>query len=230
MSLPGPTLCVDVGGSGVKYLRLDERGAPKDKARRLPLPRPASPEAVVETIVKAADAAGDFERVSVGFPGVVVADVVKRAGFGKGWVDFPLGRELQVRLERMVKVANDTDLRGLGLVEGEGVELVLTLGTGMGSALFVDGRLVPNFQLGPHPFNKKRTYEEYVGRAALDGLGAKRWSKRVQRVIDQIRPMLSPHIIYLGGGNTKRLKGSLGDDVRVATDPAGLGGGFKLWA
>jgi len=230
MSLPGPTLCIDVGGSGVKHLLLDERGAPMAKAKRVPLPNPAEPEAVIETIVEVASTVEHFERVSVGFPGVVVDDIVRRSSsFGKGWKDVPLGRELQVRLERMVKVANDTDVRGLGIVEGAGVEIVITLGSGMGSALFADGRLVPNFQLGLHPFTKKHTYQEYVGRNALDAVGVKRWSKRVLRVLDQVRQILNPRTIYLGGGNAKRLKIPDVDDVQIVKDPAGLVGGFRLW-
>lgn len=231
MSSSRTTLVVDIGGSGVKALLLDPQGSPVSDRHREPTPRPARPGPVVDLIVDLAARTGGFDRVSVGFPGVVTDHVVKTAvNLHSDWVDFPLGRELEVRLERRVRVANDADVQGLGVVQGRGVELVLTLGTGMGSALFVDGRLVPNLELAHHPFRKKRTYEEYVGRAALDGVGAKRWAKRVVRVLETLHPIFNPRRIYVGGGNAKKLDpGKLPRDVEVVPNVAGLLGGYKLW-
>ncbi len=230
MSLPGPTLCLDIGGSGIKSLLLNGRGEPKQDQQRVALPRPSTPHSVTEAIVAVTAGYKHYERVSVGMPGVVVDEVIVSCpSLGSQWKDIPLGRELKVKLECLVKVANDADVRGLGVVEGQGVELVLTLGTGMGSSLFVDGRLVPNFQLGHHPFRKKSTYEEYVGQIALKGVGVKRWSKRVLRVLDQIRPVLNPRVIYLGGMNAKRLKTDLPKYVKIVPELSGLLGGFRLW-
>lgn len=230
MSLPGPTLCLDIGGSGIKSLLLNGRGEPKSDQQRLTLPKPSTPQNVTEAIVTVAAGYKHYERVSVGMPGVIVDDVVVGCpSLGRDWTNIPLGRELNVKLERLVKVANDADVRGLGVVEGHGVELVLTLGTGMGSSLFVDGRLVPNFHLGHHPFRKKGTYEEYVGRTALKAVGVKRWSKRVLRVLDQIQPVLNPRVIYLGGMHAKRLKTDLPKFVKIVPELSGLLGGFHLW-
>lgn len=231
MALPGTTLSVDIGGSGIKTLLLDQRGSPISERRREPTPRPARPKPVLELISKLAGEVDYFDRIAVGFPGVVIDNVVKTAvNLHPEWIDFPLGRELEVRLERMVKVANDADLQGLAAVEGKGVEVVLTLGTGMGSALFHEGVLVPNLELAHHPFRKKLTYEEYVGRAALDAIGVKRWSKRVVRVVETIQPIWNPRRIYLGGGNAKKLKpNQLPRYVEVVPNLAGLLGGFKLW-
>lgn len=228
--LPGPTLAVDVGGSGIKTLVLDGNGQPAGDRHREVTPRPANPEQVVDCIIELAERREAYERVSVGFPGVVIRDVVKTApNLGEGWSDYPLGRELSVRLDRIVRVANDADVQGLGAIEGEGVELVLTLGTGMGSALFVDGRLVPNLELAHHPFRKKQTYEDYVGRPALKAHGVKRWSRRVARVVDQLDQLFSPQLIYLGGGNAKKLNVSLPDHVKKIPNIAGLLGGVRLW-
>ena len=231
MPLPGTTLSVDIGGSGIKTLLLDARGSPVGERRREPTPRPARPEPVVDLIADLASQGDYFDRIAVGFPGVVIDNVIKTAvNLHPEWIDFPLGRTLEVRLERMVKVANDADVQGLAAVEGKGVEMVLTLGTGMGSALFFDGQLVPNLELGHHPFRKKQSYEDYVGRAALDSVGAKRWSKRVVRVLETIYPIWNPRKIYIGGGNAKKLKQSqLPRYVEVVPNLAGLLGGYKLW-
>ena len=228
--LPGPTLAVDVGGSGIKTLLLDENGQPWGERHREVTPRPAIPELVVDCIIGLAERREDYERVSVGFPGIVVRDVVKTApNLGEEWSDYPLGRELSVRLDRIVRVANDADVQGLGAIEGVGVELVLTLGSGLGSALFVDGRLVPNLELAHHPFRKKQTYQDYVGRPALKALGVKRWSRRVARVIEQLDSLFSPRLVYLGGGNAKKIQITLPPHVQRIPNIAGLLGGVRLW-
>ncbi len=228
--LSGLTLAVDVGGSGIKTLLLQGRGEPEGERERLATPRPATPDAVLQCIVKLANQRKSYERISVGFPGVVVDHVVHTAPNLDGkWAGFPLGSELSARLDRPVRVANDADVQGLGAIEGKGVELVLTLGTGMGSALFIDGRLVPNLELGHHPLTKSRTYEDYVGRAGLKKVGTKRWSKRVLKVLEQVQPLFNPRVIYLGGGNAKKLKVNLPKNVQVVPNTAGLLGGLRLW-
>ena len=197
--LTGGTLAVDIGGTGVKMLVLDNRGDPLSERARRDTPRPASPAAIVETIVEMAQKQPPFERISVGFPGVVHDGIVATAPNLDGdWAGFALADRLQEQLRRPVRAANDADVQGLGVIEGRGVELVLTLGTGLGSALFVDGTLVPNFELAHHPFRKEITYEQYIGKRALSKVGKKKWSKRVLHVIDQIRPVWNCRTIYLG--------------------------------
>src|SRR5262249_50735609 len=129
-----------------------------------------------------------------------------------------------------VRVINDADLQGFGVVEGRGVELVLTLGTGLGSALFVDGHLVPNLELGHHPLKKGKTYEERVCDAELKRLGKKEWSRRVLEALEQIDPIFNPRTIYLGGGNAEHVKLKLPSHVKKFANVDGMTGGFKLWA
>jgi len=115
------------------------------------------------------------------------------------------------------------------VVTGTGVEMVLTLGTGLGCALFVNGRYVPNLELAHHPLRKGRTYEEHVGNEAYEKVGKKKWNKRVRQVLAQVQPIFNPDLIYLGGGNAKHLKGDLPRNVKVTENVAGLLGGIALW-
>jgi polyphosphate glucokinase len=128
-----------------------------------------------------------------------------------------------------VRVLNDAGVQGYGVIEGRGVEMILTLGTGLGCALYSDGHYVPNLELAHHPFGNGKTYEEYVGAKALEKVGKKKWNRRVQRVIDQVLPIFNPRMLYLGGGNAKKLKLELPPNVQITQNVAGLLGGIALW-
>ena len=107
--------------------------------------------------------------------------------------------------------------------------MVLTLGTGMGSSVFSNGHLVPNLELGHHPFIGGHTYEELVGKAALTADGYRKWSLHVAMAIEQILHTWNPHVLYLGGGNAKKLKIDLPENVRIVPNVAGILGGIRLW-
>jgi polyphosphate glucokinase len=128
-------------------------------------------------------------------------------------------------------VANDADIQGLAVIEGRGLEMLITLGTGLGSAMYVDGRLVPNLELGHHPFRRGKTYEDLVSNAERKRIGKRRWNRRVRRVIAQIAPIFNYRRLYIGGGNARHLIGDdLPENVSVIDNVAGLLGGVKLWA
>lgn len=224
------TLSIDVGGSGIKLLILDPEGRPVTDRRREPTPAPATPDAVLACIRTLIEGAGEYDRVSVGFPGVISDGVVLTAVNleDEAWRGFELEGAVASASGRPTRVVNDADLQGYGVIEGRGVELVLTLGTGMGSALFTHGRLVPNLELGHHPFEKEQTYEERVGEAELDRIGKKRWRRRVARALDHLRPVFNPDRIHVGGGNAKHLR-DLPEEVRVFDNVEGLTGGVHLW-
>jgi polyphosphate glucokinase len=227
----GPrTLAIDIGGTGLKALVLDARGEKLTERVRVETPKPATPDAVVAALVALVNPLAPFDRVSVGFPGVVVGGTTLTApNLDKRWQRFELRSSLERRLKRPTRVLNDAGVQGFGVIEGRGVEMVLTLGTGMGCALYVDGRYVPNLELAHHPFDGKRTYEELVGGAALDKVGKKKWNKRVAAVLAQVMPIWNPRRIYLGGGNAKHLRLDLPPHVRVTDNVAGLLGGIRLW-
>lgn len=225
--------CIDIGGTGIKGLTASEEGEATCERIRLPTPRPATPEAVLALISTIADSArrsGAFNRVSAGFPGVVIGGVVHTApNLGTDWAGFPLATALQEVTGAPARVANDAGVQGLAVIEGEGTELVLTLGTGMGFALYVDGLYVPNIEMAHHVFHGKKTYEERVGHQALQKVGRRRWNKRVRAVIEHLEPVFNYRQLYLGGGNSKLINFPLPRNARIVENLAGLLGGVRLW-
>jgi polyphosphate glucokinase len=209
---------------------LDSLGSPLTARARVLTPRPATPKAVLSALLSLIEPLGGFDRVSVGFPGVVIDGVIRTApNLHPSWRGFELANHLAEKTRRPARVLNDAGVQGFGVVEGRGLEMLVTLGTGMGCALFIDGRYIPNLELAHHPFRHGKTYEEYVGGRALEKVGKKAWSKRVGRVVAQIQPVWNPRQIYLGGGNAKHIKGKLPPHVKITSNLAGLVGGVALW-
>jgi polyphosphate glucokinase len=228
--LTGGTLSLDVGGSGIKGMVLDPGGTPLNDRVRIETPRPANPQAVLQTIAAVARRQPAFERVSIGFPGVVQFGIVMTAPNLDGdWNGIPLAAEVERITGKPCRAANDADVQGYGAIEGKGVEMVLTLGTGMGAAVFSNGHLVPNLELGHHPLADGKTYEQLVCQAARDEIGNTRWNRRVAQVIAQVLPIWNPRRLYLGGGNAKRLTIPLPENVRIVPNIAGILGGIRLW-
>lgn len=227
----GPlTLSIDVGGSGVKMMILNPAGEPATERLRRKTPDHPTPDVVLDEIVAMAEKIGQFDRVSVGFPGVVENGVTRTAvNLHNDWAGFDLRGVLAQRLGKEVRVANDADVQGLGVIEGTGVELVLTLGTGIGSALFTDGKLVPNLELGHHPFERGKTYEQRMGDEELRKKGKDAWNQRLQRAIVILDRVFNYRVLYLGGGNARKVSITLPPNVRTVSNIAGILGGIRLW-
>jgi polyphosphate glucokinase len=224
------TLAIDIGGTGLKALILAADGSLLCERVRVETPRPATPTAVLDALFKLIEPIGEYDRVSCGFPGVVVDGVTKTApNLHVEWANYELAKALSDHTHKPARVLNDAGVQGFGVIEGKGLEMVLTLGTGLGCALFIDGRYVPNLELAHHPFGNGKTYEEYVGAKALKRVGKKKWNKRVHKVINQVLPIWNPTKLYLGGGNTKHLKIELPHNVTKTENIAGLLGGIALW-
>ena len=225
------TLVIDIGGTGTKMLVVDADARPLSPRDREKTPRPATPSALLALLTTMTRRQPAFDRVSVGFPGVVRRGVVFSAPNldDAAWRGTDLAGAIETLTERPTQAANDAELQGFGVIAGEGVELVLTLGTGMGAALYTDGRLVPNLELGHHPFEKGGTYEERLGEPALRRAGKAKWSRRVHRAIALLSRIFNYDRLYLGGGNTKKLRGELPVDVTRFTNEEGLSGGVRLW-
>jgi polyphosphate glucokinase len=172
-----------------------------------------------------------FDRISAGFPGVVLHGVTINAPnlSNELWAGFELEAQLRELTNKPVRVINDADLQGYGVIEGRGLEMVLTLGTGMGAALFTNGHLVPNLELGHHPFKKNKTYEERICDAELKRIGKARWSRRVMTVIEQLDPIFNYDLLHIGGGNARHIRGKLPKNVRLFDNVDGMKGGIRLW-
>ena len=229
-SLPN-TLSIDIGGTGVKLIVLDSKGTEMCDRQRQETPHPATPESILKVIEELTSKVPEFDRVAVGFPGVVRNGIIETAAnLDTEWSGINLAVQLEQRLNKPTSVANDADVQGYGCVSGKGVEMVLTLGTGMGSALFADGCLVPNLELAHHLFTKSKTYEDYVGRAALEAIGKEKWIKRIRKVILTTKYIWNWDLLHLGGGNSKLLKDTeISNDVILHSNKAGVLGGYFLW-
>ncbi|MBI1352991.1 MAG: ROK family protein [Acidobacteria bacterium] len=224
------TLAIDIGGSGLKCLVLNPAGEAITERLRRQTPSVPTPSAVMAELLAMAAEQGEFDRISVGFPGVVKEGEVRTAvNLHPDWVGFHLQNALSEALDKPTRVANDADVQGLGAIEGRGVELVLTLGTGIGSALFMDGHLVPNLELGHHPFQKDKTYEERLGDEALEKKGREGWNRRLRDAIQLLDYIFNYRMLYLGGGNAKKIDFELPANVRKVANIQGLLGGIALW-
>ncbi len=223
------TLCVDIGGTGIKAVLLDERGRPLTDRARVPTPKGATPHQVIAIIRKLAAGEGGFDRVSVGFPGVTKNGVIYTApNLGKGWNNFALEQKLLRVLKRPVRIANDADVQGLGSIAGHGIELVITLGTGVGSVVFVDGTRI-HLELGHHPFHKGKTYEDELGHQMLLKKGKKWWNKRLREAIEDLKITFNYDQLYIGGGDSKFIRFEPPENVKIVSNVEGLLGGIKLW-
>jgi polyphosphate glucokinase len=150
------------------------------------------------------------------------------ANLHRDWIGFDLETTLSKHLQKPVRVINDADMQGFGAVAGKGVELVITLGTGFGSALFVDGKLVPNMEMGHHQFRKGETYEEQLGRATLEEIGDKKWNRRLKKAIISLQDLFNYDYLYIGGGEAVRVNLLLPLNVKLIPNITGLLGGIAL--
>ncbi|HEY0759799.1 MAG TPA: ROK family protein [Acidisarcina sp.] len=224
------TLAIDIGGSGMKMMILDRTGRPLSERLRVPTPMPATAKRMLAELETMGSQMPEFDRVSVGFPGVIKSGkTMTAANLHQSWVDFPLQETLSKMWDRPVRVCNDAAVQGYGAIEGNGVELVLTLGTGMGSALYTEGHLSPGLELGHHPWRKGRTYEDYLGRKGLEKHGAKRWNELLLLAIEQTLRTFNWDSLYIGGGNARQITAKLPPKTRVISNEEGLLGGVALW-
>jgi polyphosphate glucokinase len=225
------TLAIDIGGSHLKASILDATGALLAEPVRTDTPVGRPPEEIVEALVTLVEPLAPFDRASIGFPGVVrQGRVLTAPNLGHdGWAGFDLARAMRDRLGCEVRVLNDADMQGLAVIAGKGVEVVVTLGTGFGTAIFVDGRLGCHLELAHHPFRKGETYDEQLGNAARKRVGNKKWNKRVRRAIRNLRTLTSFDHLYLGGGNARKVMLELPPDITIVPNTAGIAGGIALW-
>lgn len=228
----GPqTLGIDIGGTGLKAAVLDPDGRMVDKRARVRTPSPSTPAAVLEALTGLVEPLPPFDRISIGFPGVVRRGTVLTApNLGTGaWRGFALQDEVSKLFGKPARLENDAEVAGLGVIDGKGLEVVITLGTGFGSAIFSDGRMTPHLELAHHPVHKSETYDEYVGDAAMKAVGRKKWNRRMLKVIAVLRTLLNYDTLHIGGGNAENITFKLPKNVVLASNDRGITGGIRLW-
>jgi polyphosphate glucokinase len=211
-------LAIDIGGSHVKArvfgrreLRQFESG-PDLTARQM------------VAKVRALTEDWTYEAVSIGYPGIVLHGKVMAEphNLGRGWVGF----DFRKAFGRPTQVLNDAAMQAVGSYEG-GRMLFLGLGTGLGSAMIVDGVVAP-MELAHLPYKKGRTFEDYVGAAGLKRLGGKKWRRTVSDVVAQLSTLLEADYVVLGGGNARKLK-RLPKNARLGSNEFAFLGGFRVW-
>jgi polyphosphate glucokinase len=241
----GPiTLAIDIGGTGLKACALDKKGQMLTERLRVLTPYPLPPSRLVEELHQLAAPITGFDRVSVGFPGMVrtgrilsAPHLVLRKGPGssrdprlvKEWAHFDLASALADAFGKPTRVVNDADLQALDAASGVGLEVVVTLGTGFGTGVVMDGRLAPHLEIAQHRFRKGETYDEQLGDAARKQVGDTRWNHRVQEAIAALETLMMFDHLYLGGGNARHLTGRFASNVTIIDQNAGLLGGIRLW-
>jgi len=224
-------LSIDIGGSHIKATILNDSGALQMEYDKIATPIPANPENVVSTIKKLVKSFPAYDMISVGFPGYVKNGVIKTApNLGTNfWKDFDLSKKLSTELGKPTRVVNDADMQGLGIVSGKGLEMVITLGTGFGTALLVDGQLMPHLELAHHPFAKGKTYDDYVGERGLEKEGLEKWNRRMKKVFKVLKTVINYDTLYIGGGNSDKLNFKLDKNMKIVTNQDGIKGGSRLW-
>lgn len=225
------TLAIDVGGTGLKASVLDARGKMLVKRVWVATPHPCPPKMMVKALVELVKPLPGFDRVAVGFPGYVRHDqIITAPEFGNDlWQGFDLAAALQEQFGKPVRLLNDADMQGFAAIKGRGLELVITLGTGVGTGLFREGELMPHLELAHHPVHRGKTYNDYLGKKAFRKIGKKKWNARLQRVLSILHDLLQPDEIYLGGGNSRRVTFKLGSHLHLISNQDGILGGLMAW-
>ena len=225
-------LALDIGGSHVKATILNSKGILQMEYKKVDTPQPANPETLIAAIKELVKGFPPFDKISAGFPGYVNDGVVKTAPNleSASWVDVDLNKKLQQALGKPARVVNDADMQGLGVVSKKGLEMVITLGTGFGTALLKDGVLLPHLELAHHPFRKDKTYDEYVGEKALEKAGIEIWNKRMKKVLQVLKIVFNYDHLYISGGNAQKLNFKLDANITIDSNQDGIKGGARLWA
>ncbi len=242
------TLAIDCGGTGIKGSVLDPLGQMTAEQVRVRTPYPLPPDRFIGIIAGLAQRLPKADRVTVGMPGMirhgrVVSTphyVTKRGPHSKvdpalvgAWRNFDTQSAVADELGLPAIVLNDAEVAGAGAVTGFGFEVVLTLGTGLGNAIFDDGHLLPHLEVSRAPVRRGRIYDTYIGDAARKRLGHVAWSRRVRDVLIGLRPMFEWDRLYIGGGNGIKVEQkdllAVGGSILVVPNSAGIVGGVKAW-
>ncbi len=224
-------LAIDIGGTHIKATILNNDGKFLKKYEAEKTPKPSSPAKVMDVIEDLAKRFPEYDKITAGFPGYIKNGIVMTAPkLGNSlWKDYDLCNQLESALGKPSMLINDADLQGLSLTSGKGMEMVITLGTGFGSAILRDGVLMPHLELSLHPITKSKSYNDYVGKKALKKIGKKKWNKRMKKVIDILKAVFNYDHLYISGGNARLLDFKLDKNISIDNNKEGIKGGAVLW-
>ncbi len=238
------TLSIDCGGSGIKGCTLGPDGELLSERIRVKVSYPLSPRTFLGILDAIAEQSATFDRATVGLPGIIRHGQVvhtphypRLAGprtevdqdLAQAWAHWDLAGELRTRWGRDVMVLNDAEMQGAAVVSGVGLEVMLTLGTGLGCAIFDGGSIAPKLELSHATVRKGQIYDQWLGAEARRQLGVKKWSRRIHTMLAELRPVFWWDRVYLGGGEAKRVAGRLPHDVVRVPNIMGIVGGARAW-
>jgi polyphosphate glucokinase len=224
-------LSIDIGGSHIKGTILYDNGNLLMEYKSVKTPHPATFSAVINAIESLVKNFTVFDKISVGFPGYVKDGIIYTAPNldQKTWAQVNLSEQLNALFGKPARVVNDADFLALGVVKGKGLEMLITLGTGFGTALLKDGILLPHFELAHHPITKHKSYDDYIGAKAFKLAGIKRWNRRLKKIISILKIVFNYDTLFIGGGNATNINFKLDENIVIVTNKDGIDGGSKLW-
>lgn len=242
------TLSIDCGGLYLKSSVLDDSGTMHSKPNRIPTPYPLSPSLFVGTIAQIASELPSASRATVGIPGMIrngvvvaIPHYVNVAGPNskvdpdllEAWRGFDAQSAIAEELGIPTLVLNDAEVHGAGIITGTGYEVVITLGTGLGFAIFYGGKLAPHFELSHATIRRNTIFDKWIGEHERKRLGNMFWSRRVRQMVEELRPVFKWDRLYIGGGNSRLIRHTdlerMGDDVVIVPNSAGVAGGVRAW-
>ena len=224
-------LSIDIGATGIKAAVVDRKGTFVSDRRRVKTPPMCPPRTMVKMLVELVNPFKSYQRVSIGFPGMVRDGVIRTApNLGtEQWAKFKLAAVMEKQLKRPTQVHNDADVQGLAAINGKGLELVCTLGTGLGTAWFRDGELMPHMDLSHMAVHAEDDFDHHIGDKALKRIGKKEWNKRLKKLIATLDSVFLYDRLYLGGGNARCIDFDLPRNVRIVSNELGIAGGAFVW-
>ena len=242
------TLSIDCGGMSLKASVLDSAGTFHAQPISIPTPYPLSPKRFIAALEELAKSLPKFDRVTVGMPGMIRHGVVVHTPHyitAKGprtrvepnllalWQGIDIESAISEHFKKPAIVLNDAEVHGAGLINGSGLEVVITLGTGLGFAIFDGGKLAPHFEMARAPIRRSTSYDTWIGEHERRRLGDSFWSRRIRLMVEDLRPVFYWDRLYIGGGNSRRIRPEaleqLGDDVVIVSNTAGILGGVRAW-
>lgn len=243
------TLSIDCGGLSLKASVLDSAGTLHAQPISIPTPYPLSPQRLIQAFEELALQLPRFDRITVGMPGMIRHGVVVHTPHyinAKGprtrvepallaqWRGVDIQSAISDHFNKPTLVLNDAQVHGAGLVTGAGLEVVITLGTGLGFSIFDGGKLAPHIELSHAPIRRGTSYDTWIGEHERRRLGDSFWSRRIRLMVEDLRPVFYWDRLYLGGGNSRRIRAGvlevLGDDVVIVSNTAGILGGVRAWS